>query len=81
MKTYIRTLWPDKGKRGTLWTNDDQRNALRIYLNDMGFYVLTGIGDSLDVYAIDYEEPADIRYVKKVLDIAGKSWQTLMRGK
>lgn len=80
-KIHIRTLWPDLQKRRTLWTNDNQRDALRNYLNDIGFYVLSGAGDSLEVYAIDYSEPADIFYLKKVLALAEKSWYAMKGGK
>lgn len=77
MKVYIRTLWPD-GKF-PLWDNVEQREALRKYLNDEGFYVLTGAGDSLEVHAIEYSEAWDIRAAKKALDKLGKLWYTLIR--
>lgn len=72
MKTLIRVLWGNDAK--PLWYNENQRDALRNYLNDQGFYVLTSVGDSLEVYAIDYTEPADIRLVKKTLDKIQKVW-------
>ena len=72
-KVYIRTLWPDDG-RG-LWSNRDQREGLRHYLNDQGFYVLTGAGDSLEVYGIDYSEPLDVRAAKKALETLAHVWQ------
>lgn len=77
MKTHVRTLWADDKK--PLWDNHDQREALRKYLNDEGFYVLTGIGDSLEVYAVDYEESWDIKLMKKSLDKLGKVWYTLIK--
>lgn len=77
MKTHIRTLWA--GGKFPLWDNAEQREALRLYLNDQGFYVLTGIDDSLDVHAIDYTEAWDIRLLKKGLDKIQKSWYTLLR--
>lgn len=72
MKTYIRTLWGNDLK--PLWYNEAQREGLRHYLNDEGFYALTGAGDSLEVYAIDYTEAWDIRFTKKALDKLGKAW-------
>jgi len=80
-KVYVRTLWPEHGRRRTLWESEQQRETLRNYLNDIGFYVLTGALDSLEVYAIDYDEPADIFYLKKVLALAEKSWYVLKGGK
>lgn len=74
MKVYIRTLWAGDPK--PLWSNYDQREGLRRYLNDEGFYVLTGAGDSLEVYALDYTEEWDIRLAKKALDKLAKLWHT-----
>jgi len=48
MKIFIRTL--RNSYRQTLWCNEIERSRLRDRLNDDGFYVLTGMGDSLDVY-------------------------------
>ena len=75
-KTYIRTLWA--GGKIPLWFNEDTREGLRRYLNDQGFYVLTGAGDSLEVYVIDYTEALDIRLAKKALDKFKKAWYTLI---
>ena len=72
MKKYIRTLWGDDMR--PLWDNEDQREGLRRYLNDIGFYVLTGIGDSLDIHAISYQMPLDVKMVNKVLDGIQKEW-------
>ena len=72
MKTYIRTLWASDKR--SLWDNVYQRENLRAYLNDMGFYALTGLGDSLDVYALEYSEPLDIRLLKIALDKLTKAW-------
>lgn len=77
MKVYIRTLWGNDNK--PLWDNKEQREALRLYLNDQGFYVLTGAGDSLDVHAISYDEAWDIKFMKKVLDKFQKSWYAVVR--
>lgn len=79
MKVFIRTLWADDLK--PLWGNDAQREGLRAYLNGEGFYVLTGPGDSLEVYALDYTEAWDIKIIKKALDKIEKSWYTLTRQK
>lgn len=79
MKTLVRVLWGNDEK--PLWDNENQRDALRNYLNDEGFYVLTGGGDSLEVYAIDYTEPNDIRLAKKALDKIEKVWYTLTKGR
>lgn len=76
-KVFVRMLWA--GDKKPLWDNHEQREALRQYLNDEGFYVLTGIGDSLEVYAIDYDEAWDIKLAKKALDKVGKVWYTLIR--
>lgn len=78
-KVFIRTLWACDAK--PLWESQEQRDALRNYLNDQGFYVLTGAGNSLEVYAIDYDESWDIKFTKKVLDKLEKSWYTLTRKK
>lgn len=79
MKTHIRTLWGDD-KRRAWWSHENQRDALRNYLNEAGFYVLTGPGDSLEVYAIAYDEPVDVRYMRKILDIARRSWRSSIGG-
>lgn len=78
MKTFIRTLWGIDPK--PLWDNPAQRDALKEYLNGLGFYVLTGAGDSLEVYVTEYAEPLDIVLAKKALDKIKKVWYTL-RGK
>lgn len=80
MKVFIRTLWSDD-KRGALWTTEHQKQALKNYLNDLGFYVLTGAGDSLEVYAIDYDEALDIKVAKKSLDKIRKVWYNIVRKK
>jgi hypothetical protein len=77
LKIYLRTLWANDPK--SLWSNEAQREGLRKCLNDEGFYVLTGAGDSLEVYAIDYTEAWDIRLAKKALDKCEKVWYTLIR--
>lgn len=79
MKIFLRTLWGNDPK--PLWYGDAQRDGLRAYLNELGFYVLTGAGDSLEVYAVDYEEPTDIKILKKSLDKLQKAWYTLLRRK
>lgn len=79
MKVFMRTLWACDTK--PLWDTDEQRDALRLYLNDQGFYVLTGAGNSLEVYALDYTETWDIRYAKKALDKIENAWYTLTRQK
>lgn len=77
MKIYVRTLWNDDRRGG--WFNDDEREGLRKYLNDMGFYVITGAGDSLDVFAVEPWTPLEIALIKKVLDKTRKSWYTILR--
>lgn len=49
-KVFIRTL--DK----SLWINSTDRENIRIRLNTLGFYTLTGIDDTLVVYAFKEEE-------------------------
>lgn len=77
VKTFIRALWSDDPK--PLWESEAQREALRRYLNDAGFYVLTGAGDSLEVYALEVYEPADVVFIEKALDKLGKVWYTLKK--
>ncbi len=48
MKIHLRTLYTQDG----YWSIEDERERLRDQLNELGFYVLHGIGDSLEVYAI-----------------------------
>lgn len=79
MKIYVRTLWGNDEK--PLWESVAQRDALRLYLNEQGFYVLTGAGDSLDVYALEFYEPWDIKILKKSLDKCQKFWYTLIKKK
>ena len=79
MKKHVRTLWAHDER--PLWDNSAQRDALRGYLNDQGFYVLTGAGDTLDVYVIGYTEPLDIRLAKKALDKFQKVWYALTKEK
>jgi hypothetical protein len=65
-RKFIRTLWAEAPR--PLWNTDHQKEALRNYLNDVGFYVLHGVEDSLDVYVISYENPWDLKVLKKALD-------------
>lgn len=76
MKIFIRALWGDDPK--PLWDNEIQREALRKHLNDQGFYVLTGAGDSLEVHVIDYDEAFDVKIVKKALDRIQKAWYIIL---
>lgn len=78
VKHFIRALWADDPK--PLWENVAQREALQKYLNDMGFYVLTGAGDSLEVYALEVYEPADVVFIEKSLDKLSKLWYTMKKG-
>lgn len=76
MKTYIRTLQGKDPK--PLWDNDTRRERLRLYLNDKGFYVFTGPGDSLDVYISDHTKIRDIRLAQKILDKLERIQYTLI---
>lgn len=76
MKIHVRTLWADPSR--PLWMNEHQKDALKNYLNDLGFYVLTGVGDSLDVFAISYENPWDIAVLMKSLDKIEKAWYKIV---
>lgn len=78
-KIFIRTLWGNDPK--PFWDNEDQREGLRRYLNDEGFYVLTGAGDSLDVHAVENSDPFDILIMKKALDKLTNVWHTWNGGK
>lgn len=71
MKRYVRTLWGDDKE---LWANETMRDNLKQYLNELGFYVLSGIGNSLDVYVIEESEPLDVKIAKKTLDKIKKLW-------
>lgn len=77
MKIYIRTLWGNR--KSALWDNPDQREGLRQYLNDLGFYTLTGMDDSLEVSVTEYSEPIDVRLAKKSLDRIQKLWYSLLK--
>lgn len=79
MNTYVRTLWGNDDK--PLWENRSEREALRWYLNERGFHVITGLGDSLEVYAIEYYKPWDINFLNKSLDKLQKVWYSLSRTK
>ena len=52
-KSLVRVL---KNNKCSLWINDEQRENMRKALNDVGFYVLTGADDSLEVYVIEYRK-------------------------
>lgn len=67
-KIFIRTLWNDGAR--PLWISDHQRGDLKLKLNDLGFYVLNGPMDSLEVYAFDFYEPIDVRIATRLLDKA-----------
>lgn len=78
MKTFIRRVWgSDKNSFGV---DEVQCENMRTYLNEIGFYVLTGPKNSLDVYSITDDVPTDVGYLRKVLDIAKQSWQNKIRG-
>lgn len=78
MKVFVKSLWGSDSR--PLWETPEQREALRSYLNNEGFYVLTGLGDSLEVYAIDYTEPIDVRCAKNILAKLKKSWYIELKG-
>lgn len=77
-KVYIRTLWANDAR--PLWGNYEQRENLRRYLNEQGFYVLTGAGDSLEVYALEYAEDIDIAIAKNILAKIKKVWYSKLTG-
>lgn len=79
MKIHVRTLWGDDDR--PLWYNESSRRALQRHLNDLGFYVLAGVGDSLDVYVIEYAEPLDVLCAKNMLAKIKDLWYTELRGK
>lgn len=56
-----------------------QRDELRQHLNDLGFYVINGPGDALEVNVIGEYEPLDIKLVKKALDKIHKTWYALLK--
>jgi hypothetical protein len=77
MKIFIRTLYKERMR--PLWWSDYQREELRQYLNDLGFYVLTGAGDSLEVYAIYDEKPLESVILKEVIEKIGNFWYAYKR--
>ena len=66
MKTFVRTLWPNEGKK-KVWEDEYQRDRLRNYLNSLGFYVLTGVEGSLDVYLIEDDEQYTLGQIQRIL--------------
>jgi hypothetical protein len=79
MKIFIRTLYKEPVR--PLWWSSHQREELRQYLNDLGFYVLTGAGDSLEVYAIYDEKPLESVILKEVIEKIGNFWYAYKRRK
>lgn len=73
MKTFIRTLTALHDGR-LLWHDLYEKEVWRKYLNSLGFYVITGTGDSLDVYAIPDEETLD----KKNTSWYTKNWDIIL---
>lgn len=47
MKIHLRTLYAD-----THWRREEEKESLREFLNSLGFYVLHGVDDTLEVYAV-----------------------------
>lgn len=74
MKTFVRTLSSLYNGR-MLWHDIREKEALRRYLNSIGFYVLTGTGDSLDAYVIPDNKLSDEVTSKwKTLDELNSDW-------
>lgn len=48
-KKLIRVI---RNYNNQLWDNEHQREHLRQHLNSLGFYVITGVDDSLEVSVI-----------------------------
>lgn len=73
-KLFVRTLWGEDKKHG--WVNEAQRNDIKEYLNDQGFYVLSGPGNSLDVFVMQYDnEPIDIKYTVRLINFFVNQWK------
>lgn len=68
MKKFIRTLWSYSIRNKQLWRNEVEKEKLLKYLNDLNFYVLHGINDSLDVHVIEDNIPIDVRLIKYIED-------------
>lgn len=66
MKTFIKTLYADEDYEA------GQRDSLREKLNADGFYVLTGAGDSLQVYALAQQEYFEQRVVRVLVEFFRK---------
>ncbi len=66
MKVFIRTLEPQERNK-VLWDSEYKRLKLQSYLNRLGFYVLTGLENSLDVYAIKENDNYTIQDLQRIL--------------
>ncbi len=77
MKEHIRTIGPIYKYftpcaygfveiKVLLWHDEREKEALRKYINSLGFYVLTGTGDSLDVFVLsDNSIISDVKRIWK----------------
>ncbi len=74
MKYHVRTLNPQYtdlvpcaygfvSVKRMLWHDAYEKEVWRKYLNSLGFYVITGTGDSLDVYVL--EDDSLFKYIKR----------------
>lgn len=75
MKIHLKTLYGNSPK--SFWLDWRGRDALRMRLNQKGFYVLTGIDDSLDIYLDVVRKPLDIRLIEKGLEKLAKICYTV----
>ena len=58
MKVFIRTI--RNTDRKVYWISPIDRENQRRRLNEFGFYVVTGVDDTLDVYAIREDDMSDV---------------------
>lgn len=76
-KIHLRTIFPCDQKVG--WDNDEQRESLKQYLNDLGFYAVTQGHDWIEVYAIQSYTPVDVKLCKNLLKFVKNMWKCVRR--
>ena len=71
-RVFIRTLENTKTK--TFWHSEGGMERLRAELNECGFYVIHGVGESLDVYAVE-TGTMDLKLEAAILaGLVGAAW-------
>lgn len=77
MRIWIRTLWGEIEPAS--WQTAEGRHQLQKYLNEQGFYVLTGFGDALEVYAISEDTPPDVATYRRIIATIERTWSTIKK--